>query len=120
VQKLGWGQGDQLESRINARGLLLYKVERRNQIRATGYDSFREAITRVLITLPKGCTWSELRQKTDLPQLTPSPIWVRRMEDEKHLERIRDPKTSQVIWRLPRELPVVTDTTLNGWTKRQG
>jgi len=111
--QLRWIRGDQLEARINTKGLLLYKVERKLQRKALDYESFKEAVTRVLTALPKGCAWSELRQKADLPQLTPSPIWVIRMENEKCLERIRDPVTSQVFWRLGESAS--TPRTLNGW-----
>jgi len=72
----------------------------------------------VLMSLRQGCIWSELRLKAGLHQRTPSPTWVERMEDEKILERIPDPVTSQVTWKLPEEyFTSVRGETLNGYMR---
>jgi len=119
VEQLGWRHGDYLEVRVTPRGLLIYRAERRQRFERPSYQQFKEAVTDVLMTLPQGCTWSELRSKTGLNQLTPSPLWVKRMEGERSLERIRDPATSRVVWKIPEErLILASRSTLNGWTER--
>lgn len=115
IQQLGWKSGDYLERRITAKGLFLYKVDPRLQTKEPEYEEFKQAVTRTLAVLQDGCTWSELRLKASLRQRTPSPIWVRRMEDEKILERVRDRATFRVIWRLSQEPSAASVlSTLNG------
>jgi len=114
VTQLRWNPGDQLGARITANRLLVYKVEAKQNIKPS-YEQFREAVTSVLRVVPQGCPWSDVRVKAALRQRTPSPVWVRRMEDEKKLERIRN-STSQVIWKLPEE-ELKDRSKLNGWTQ---
>jgi len=117
VDQLEWCPGDYLEGRRTGKGFLLYKVEPKPHMRKPSYEQFKEAVTDILMALPQGCTWSELRSKTGLNQLTPSPLWVKRMEGEKSLERIRDPTTSRIVWKIPEERPILASrSTLNGWT----
>ena len=120
IERLGWNHGDNLEWNVTPRGrLLIYKVDRKQETEEPRYEQFKESVIRALIPLPRGCTWSELRLRSGLSQRTPSPIWVRRMEDERILERIRDQATSHVIWKLSLEGPVPpTLSTMNGWTKK--
>ena len=116
VGQLGWCSGDYLEGRRTGKGFLLYKVEPRQRTERPSYQQFKEAVTNILMALPQGCTWSELRSKTGLNQLTPSPIWVKRLEGERSLERVRDPTTSRAVWKIPEERPIFASrSTLNGW-----
>jgi bifunctional DNA-binding transcriptional regulator/antitoxin component of YhaV-PrlF toxin-antitoxin module len=119
IKQLGWKAGDYLERRITAKGLFLCKVDPRLRTKEPEYEEFKQAVTRTLAVLEKGCTWSELRLKADLAQRTPSPIWVTRMEDEGILKRARDHVTSRTIWKLSQEQPVPPiPSTLNGWTQK--
>jgi bifunctional DNA-binding transcriptional regulator/antitoxin component of YhaV-PrlF toxin-antitoxin module len=116
IRQLEWDRGDSLETRVTERGLFVYRVEPKQQHKRTDYGQFKEAIISTLMASPTGCTWEELRLKAGLPQKTPSPIWTKRMEDEKILERIRDPATSQIIWKLPAQHDRASDKSkLNGW-----
>jgi hypothetical protein len=117
MQQIGWSHGDDLEARINAKGLLVIKRQLEQPIEEPDYEQFKHAVTKALTALPNGCVWSELRLKAGLCQMTPSPIWVKRMEDEGCLERIRDSVTARLVWRLPKQVPIGGATTLNGWTK---
>lgn len=113
IVKLGWNQGDELETRITSkRSLLIYKVEPKPHVKKLSYEEFRDAIISLLRCIPDGCTWSDLKVRADLKQLTPSPIWVRRMEDERRLERVLDPITSKVFWKY------VDRSKLNGWVSK--
>jgi hypothetical protein len=116
IQELGWNPSEHLEARVSPKGLLLYKVESKHLIKENSYEEFKKAVTKALGALPEGCIWAELRRKADLRQLTPSPIWVKRLEEEKCLERIRNPVTSQVIWRPARHTYTpIQDRKLNEW-----
>jgi antitoxin component of MazEF toxin-antitoxin module len=120
IEQLGWSQGDHLETRISSKGLLIYRIQAPHRIREPQYEDFKEAVIEVLSALPNGCAWSELKQKAKLPQLTPSPMWVKKLEDDACLKRIRDPATSQIIWRLEeRAFGVVDYKTLNGWMPKR-
>jgi len=60
-----------------------------------------------------GCTWSDLKLRAGLQQRTPSPMWVRRMEDEGDLKCVQDPVTSKVLWKAT---DIKIDASrLNGW-----
>jgi hypothetical protein len=116
IVKLGWNQGDQLETRITPKGLLLYKVDPKQRAKKLCYNEFREAVISTLRSIPHGCAWSELKLRAGLQQLTPSPIWVRRLEDERNLKRVRDPVTSKVLWK---PVDITTDRSrLNGWISK--
>lgn len=119
IDKLGWRPGEWLESKVTSRGLLIYPAEPPQQVRKTDYKEFKRGVTDVLRNLSDGCDWSTIRLRGNLPQCTPSPLWVKRMEDEEGLTRVRDPVTLKIIWRLPRKdfLPS-SGSTLNGWTRR--
>jgi len=120
VDILGWSPGDRLEGKTAAKGLLIYRIGPRQPIEKPSYEQFEQAVTNILTTVPKGCTWSELRLKAGLNQLTPSPIWVKRMEHERGLQRILNRTTSQLVWRLPEEyLSSSSRSTLNGWTAKR-
>lgn len=115
MEQLGWVQGDQLEARISPKGLLLYKIALKPKARKLGYEEFKGAVLKVLSGLPKGCVWSELRQLASLRQRTPSPLWVKKLEDENVLIRIKDPATSQIVWSLSERVSSQIRGTLNGW-----
>lgn len=118
IEQLGWNPREYLEPRVTKKGLLIYKAEPKQQNSKPDYEQFKEAITKALMTFPKGCPWEELRLKTGLPQKTPSPIWTKRMEDEKILTRIRDPNTPHIIWKLQGDYLVAAASTMNGWVSK--
>jgi len=119
VRQIEWNKGDSLEIRVTERGLLVYKVEPKQHTRRPDYEQFKEKITKALMTLPKGCPWEELRLKTGLPQRTPSPIWTKRMEDEKIITRFLDPYTSNTIWKLQEKYLATIASTMNGWVSEK-
>jgi hypothetical protein len=54
------------------------------------YEAFRDAVREVLAKAAQGLTWTEVRTHAGLPQAFPNNKWVRRMEDDIHLMRVRD------------------------------
>jgi hypothetical protein len=118
IRQLEWNKGDSLETRVTERGLLVYKVEPKQPNRRPDYDQFKESIIDALMVSPNGCTWKELRLKAGLPQRTPSPIWTKRMEDERIITRLRDPNTPNTIWKLQGEYLAAIASTMNGWVPK--
>lgn len=99
---------------------MLYKTEPREKEKSLSYEEFRRVITGFLASRPEGSTWAEIRAKVGLSQMTPSPIWVRKMEQDNKLERHTDTATAKSIWKLPKQYFEPAKSTLNGWTaKRQ-
>ena len=54
------------------------------------YDDFKDKIESVLRKSGPLLTWTEIRTKAGLPQLFPNNQWVRKMEKDIGLKRIRD------------------------------
>jgi hypothetical protein len=121
TSQLGWSGGDYIQGEITRKGFLLCKVEPREQPKRLSYQEFKRAVGDFLVTRPEGVRWQEIRVGTGLPQQTPSPIWVKRMEEEHALERHTDSGTSKALWKLPKEYRgSASKTTLNGWVPNTG
>src|ERR1051326_903179 len=57
---------------------------------ATSYEAFSKAIADVLKEAGQPLTWTEIRTAARLPQAFPNNKWVRRMESDIGLKRVRD------------------------------
>jgi bifunctional DNA-binding transcriptional regulator/antitoxin component of YhaV-PrlF toxin-antitoxin module len=115
ISQLKWEAGDNLEGKITKKGLLIYKTEQKQRRERIDYEHFKDIVTRTLASMPEGCTWTELRLKSGLTQVTPSPIWVKTMKDEGILKRFKEPGTSRLIWKLCKEHFKTEVSTLNPW-----
>jgi bifunctional DNA-binding transcriptional regulator/antitoxin component of YhaV-PrlF toxin-antitoxin module len=115
ITQLSWEVGDNLEGKVTTKGLLICKTEQKQPQKKLDYDQFKDIVTHTLASLPQGCTWTELRLKAGLTQVTPSPIWVKMMEDEGILKRFQQPGMSRIIWKLSEERSVPDGPTLNQW-----
>jgi bifunctional DNA-binding transcriptional regulator/antitoxin component of YhaV-PrlF toxin-antitoxin module len=104
VMQLGWRPRDRLDAKITRKGFLIYQAEVKESPKKRDYETFKQAVVRALAAIPQGCFWSELRLKAGLDQPTPSPIYVKRMQDGGNLKRIQDPATARFIWKLPLDL----------------
>jgi bifunctional DNA-binding transcriptional regulator/antitoxin component of YhaV-PrlF toxin-antitoxin module len=117
TSQLGWNGGDFIQGAITrGGGFLLRKTEPKQQDKKPSYCQFRDAVASVLIKHPGGTVWTTIVHEGGLAQKTPSPIYVRKMEQEGMLERQRDAATSQVIWK-PSKGILGSTSTLNGWTR---
>jgi hypothetical protein len=65
---------------------------------ATTYDFFKARIQSALGGSGRGLTWTEIRTTARLPQKLPNNQWVRRLEQEIGLRRVRE--HGVIIWRL--------------------
>jgi bifunctional DNA-binding transcriptional regulator/antitoxin component of YhaV-PrlF toxin-antitoxin module len=118
TSQLGWNGGDYIQGVITRRGFLLRKSEPKQQTKKPGYCQFKDAVISVLIRHPRGTVWTTIGLESGLAQKTPSPIFVKRMEDEGILERHREAATSQVIWK-PSKGILASASILNGWTEKR-
>jgi hypothetical protein len=62
------------------------------------YEEFKAKIESELKANPNGLTWSELKERLKLPQTVPNNKWVRRLEKDIGLIRIKEARG--LIWRL--------------------
>jgi len=101
VEKLQWKEGDELESEVKDGVLAVKKSETPPEKKEPkmGYEQFKAAIRDVLSTIPDGLTWTDIRQKLSLPQRVPNNLWVKMMERDINLVRVKDARTGKTIWR---------------------
>jgi len=62
------------------------------------YERFKKQIEDVLRTEPKGFTWTEIKDKLGLTQKVPNNKWVRQMEKDIGLQRVKENRGT--VWRL--------------------
>jgi len=65
---------------------------------ATPYEKFKTQIEAILRVEPEGLTWTEIKQRLNLPQRVPNNRWVRRMEKDIGLTRSKEARG--IVWRL--------------------
>jgi len=62
------------------------------------YEKFKTQIEAALKAEPNGFTWTEIRNKLSLPQKFPNNKWVRMMERDIGLTRVKEKKGT--VWKL--------------------
>jgi antitoxin component of MazEF toxin-antitoxin module len=101
VEQLGWREGEELESCIKDKLLLIKpSVKKKESPHKMSYLEFREKIAQVLKTQPNGLSWTEIRERLQLSQKVPNNLWVATMEREIGLQRRSDSRTAKIIWKL--------------------
>ena len=101
VEKLGWKEGQELESQVKGRILAIKpQAKRKEKSKKMAYEEFRDKIKELLQTRPQGLTWTDIRNTLKLPQKVPNNMWVRMMESDIGLIRELDNKTAKKTWRL--------------------
>ena len=101
VEKLGWKEGQELESQVKGRILVIKpQGKRKEKPKKMAYEEFRDKIEGLLKTEPLGLTWTDIRNTLKLPQKVPNNLWVRMMEKDIGLVRELDTKTAKKTWRL--------------------
>jgi len=101
IEKLGWMEGQELESNVE-RNKLVIKPQKKSPSKPQkmAYAEFRDSIAGVLKSSPKGLSWTEIKEKLELPQKVPNNLWVRTMENDIGLLRAIDRSSGKTIWRL--------------------
>ena len=106
VVKLGWRPGVELSIETRGERVVLRSMGSEKRQRpspsndGTGYPEFAEKIRRELSRRKDGLTWSQIRDGLQLPQRVPNNAWVRRMERDIGLVRVKTAKGT--MWRLER------------------
>jgi len=101
VEELGWKEGEELESYVKGKSLsIIPQTKQKEKPQKMSYLEFRDKISALLSTEKEGLSWTEIRQKLQLPQKVPNNLWVSMMEKDIGLLRQLDIKTAKVVWRL--------------------
>ena len=105
IYKLDWDTGSELDAKIVNEKIQISFVSRpiKNQKSKIveskmTYNEFREKIQKSLEYRDDGATWTELRDQLALEQVVPNNKWVRQLEKDIGLKRIRDMRG--VVWRI--------------------
>ena len=105
IDELGWKEGCQLSSAVRAKSLLIKHVsdpiEEKEKIltKRMSYEQFRDKIRRALEYNDLGMTWTKLRNNLQLDQVVPNNKWVRRMEKDIGLMRVKG-SDGVILWRV--------------------
>jgi antitoxin component of MazEF toxin-antitoxin module len=105
IDDLGWQAGSELEASKRDKSLVVdcvatpSEVEKRTVIEKMSYEQFRDKIKSVLQYNDKGMTWTQIRTQLRLNQVVPNNKWVRRMEKDMGLIRVKG-KDGIVLWRI--------------------
>ena len=104
INQLGWESGSELEATIRDNGIQISFVSKpiKNEKPKTlepkmTYPEFRDKIKGALEHKDNGMTWTELKESLELEQVVPNNRWVRQLEKDIGLKRVRD--TKGVVWR---------------------
>lgn len=101
VEELGWKESEELESYVKGKSLVIKpQAQPKEKPQRISYLEFREKIASLLSTEKEGLSWTEIRQRLQLPQKVPNNLWVSMMERDIRLSRQLDVKTAKVVWRL--------------------
>jgi antitoxin component of MazEF toxin-antitoxin module len=105
IGDLGWEAGSELQATKRDKSLVVdfvsgpMKMGKRTTAPKMTYEEFREKIKRVLQYNDKGMTWTEIRTQLKLEQVVPNNKWVRRMEKDIGLLRVKG-KDGVILWRI--------------------
>lgn len=103
INEIGWEAGSELDASIKNGKIMIdfvakpSKNTKKNPEPKMSYEEFRDKIKQ-LLTYHDGLTWTQIREELDLPQIVPNNKWVRKMESEIGLIRLKDPKG--VLWKI--------------------
>jgi len=92
VNQLGWKEGVELKDKIKGDSLVITSQSGDNvpnNKEKVLYEDFKKSIKNILERHPSGLTWTNIRDKLNLPQKHPNNKWVRKLEKEIGLRRIK-------------------------------
>lgn len=105
IDELGWQAGSELEASRKDKSILVdfvsdpIKPEERIVATKMPYEEFRDKIRRTLQYNDKGMTWTRIRSSLKLDQVVPNNKWVRRLEKDIGLMRLKG-RDGVVVWRV--------------------
>ena len=101
IEKLGWKEGAELVEELKDNSLCLKIADRQKVDRKKEepiYEDFRKSIKNILQRYPAGLSWAEIKDKLNYYQKAPNNKWVRNLEKDIGLIRIR--KEGKMLWKL--------------------
>ena len=101
VEKLGWKEGMELVDELKDNSILLRPATTKDISKSKEepiYSEFKNSIKNILERYPDGLTWSQIRDKLNYHQIAPNNKWVRNLEKDIGLIRIR--KEGKMVWKL--------------------
>jgi antitoxin component of MazEF toxin-antitoxin module len=105
ISELGWESGSELEAKKRDKSIVVdfvsspAKIGKRIIATKMTYEEFRDKIKGALQYNDKGMTWTQLRGHLKLNQVVPNNKWVRRMEKDIGLLRVKG-TDGVVTWRI--------------------
>lgn len=102
VKQAGWLPKDSIRFALDRNGRVIMYVDNATctSSKRMSYDEMCTEVTRVLVSVPEGLAWSEIRKTAPCLPIKPSAFWVRRMEGDIGLVRETEAKTYRKIWKL--------------------
>lgn len=106
ISILGWKEGSELKAvvegdylRVNLSHNQESKPKRRVITTKLTYEQFRDKVKQALQYKDEGMTWTQIREKLGLDQVVPNNKWVRQMEKDIGLLRVKG-RDNQITWRI--------------------
>lgn len=105
VEKLGWKEGIELAESVQEGAWVVTvapegsKKHRRVITTKMSYEEFRDRVKQTLEYSDKGMTWTEIRAHLKLDQVVPNNKWVRQMEKDIGLMRVKR-ADGIIVWRV--------------------
>lgn len=102
IRELGWREGMELEAIVRGDELVIRPLENKpEKPKRMTYEEFKEIIREELEKAPEGLTWTQIKgRRSELYQKVPNNLWVRMLEQDIGLVRVKDSRTGKTIWRL--------------------
>ncbi|MCJ7570754.1 MAG: hypothetical protein MUO82_02595 [Candidatus Thermoplasmatota archaeon] len=110
IEKIGWKEVEWLKEEIQGKNLLIKPLKNKEIEFLTSkkevkisYEEFKRKIEFSLKNNPSGLTWTEIKKIENFHQKVPNNRWVKKLEEDIHLIRIRD-RNRGIIWRLNQKI----------------
>lgn len=101
IKKLEWDEGLELNGEVDRNSLKIRPYTRDEKALKEEqplYSDFKETIEKLLKRFPIGLTWLEIKEKLNFPQKVPNNKWVKQLESDIGLKRIKI--ENKTIWKL--------------------
>lgn len=92
VEQLKWEEGMELKDEIRGNSLCIFPLSESNLKKDKEeilYEDFKNSIKNILERHPSGLTWTQIRDKLNLPQKFPNNQWVGRLRKDIGLKKIK-------------------------------
>lgn len=103
IEEVGWEEGSELKATAEGKSIVLTvdtapRKPKRVITTKLPYPEFRDKVRQTL-QYSDGLTWTQIREKLELDQVVPNNKWVRQMEKDIGLMRVKR-SDGVVVWRV--------------------